>query len=73
MLNDPRHGHGKKGAPEAEGGSFAEREQARRDADAERKRRKRAEEKAVQEANGTLRKRGRPRKNVSGSGLPSTP
>ena len=65
--------NGKKGAPEAEGGSFAEREQALRAADAERKRRRRAEERAAQEANGTLRKRGRPRKDASGSGLPATP
>jgi hypothetical protein len=69
----PASRHGKKGAPEAEGGSFADREQALRASDAERKRRKRAEERAAQEANGTLRRRGRPKKNVSGSGLPSTP
>ena len=36
------------------------REQARLDADAERKRSKRARREAVKEANGTLRKRGRP-------------
>ncbi|MGH1587291.1 hypothetical protein ACRBEV_01765 [Methylobacterium phyllosphaerae] len=69
----PASRHGKKGAPEAEGGSFAEREQARLDADADRKRRKRAQKRAEQEANGTLRKRGRPRKDASGSGVPATP
>jgi hypothetical protein len=68
----PASRHGKKGAPEADGGSYAERKQARLDADAERKRRKRAEERAVKEANGSLRKRGPPRKDASGSGLPST-
>jgi hypothetical protein len=62
-----------KAALEAEAGSFAEREQARRDADKKRKRSKRAEQKAVKEANGTLPKRGRPMKAASGSGLPATP
>ncbi|WP_458439161.1 hypothetical protein, partial [Methylorubrum extorquens] len=55
----PASRHGKKGSLEADEGSYAERQQARLDADAERKRRKRAEERAVREANGTLRKRGR--------------
>ena len=63
----------KKAALEAEAGSYAEREQARRDADTKRKRRERAEAKAVKEANGTLIKRGRPMKAASGTGLPSTP
>lgn len=62
-----------KGTPEAEGGSYAEREQARRASDAERKRRERAEKRAVQEASGTLRKRGRPVKAGSGTEVPSAP
>ena len=62
-----------KGTPEAEGGSYAEREQARRASDAERKRRKRAEMRAVREASGTLRKRGRPVKAGSGTEVPSAP
>ena len=69
----PASRKGKKGVLEAQEGSYAERNQARLDADAERKRRKRAEEKAVQEANGTLRGRGRPSKAASGSGLACTP
>lgn len=63
----------KKGALEADGGGYAEREQARLDADAERKRRKRAEERAVQEASGTLRKRGRPLKAGSRIESPLAP
>ena len=68
----PTSRNGKKDAPDAERGSFEKREQARRDADAARKRLKRAEERAVKVANGSLRPRGRPRKDVSGSGLPAT-
>ncbi|WP_455959881.1 hypothetical protein [Methylorubrum aminovorans] len=63
----------KKDALDTEGVSFAEREQARRASDAERKRRKRAEKRAVQEASGTLRKRGRPVKAGSGTELPPAP
>ena len=69
----PASRKGKKGALEAVGGSYAAQKQARLDADAERKRRKRAEAKAVKEANGTLRKRGRPRKDASGSGVAAAP
>ncbi|POR39868.1 hypothetical protein CRT23_27185 [Methylobacterium sp. V23] len=63
----------KKAALEAEGGSFAECKEAKRAAEAERGRRRRAEEKAARAANGTLRKRGRPMKTLSGCALPSTP
>ena len=69
----PASGNARKAALEAEGGSYAGREQARRASDAERKRRKRAEMRAVQEASGTLRKRGRPVKAGSGTELPSAP
>ena len=69
----PPSGNAKKAALEAEGGSYAEREQARRASDAERKRRKRAEMRAVREASGTLRKRGRPVKAGSGTEVPSAP
>jgi len=61
------------GATEAEGGSYVEREQARRASDSERKRRERAEKRAVQAANGTLRKRGRPVKVGGGGELPPAP
>lgn len=63
---------GKKDAPDAGSGSFEEQQQARREADAKRKRLKRAEAKAVKAADGSLRPRGRPRKDASGSGLPAT-
>lgn len=69
----PASRNAKKAALEAEGGSYADREQARRASDAERKRRKRAEKRAVQEASGTLRKRGRPVKAGTGTHQPSAP
>lgn len=72
-VQRPASRKGKKDTPEAQEGSYAEREQARRDADAERKRSKRAEERAAKEASGLLRKRGRPIKGSGGSRLPATP
>jgi hypothetical protein len=50
--------------------SFEEREAERRVADRERKRRQREKERAAQEADGTLRSRGRPRTNSGAEASP---